>query len=123
MDFEMKSLMTFRQRSTSKLVFAWLMSMLVCLCTFSLVMPPQITTLISPGSTESECPSEEEGKTSEREIVLSSSRGRRSAKRLDGPHCHVSTVGRRLKIASAFRALSAVDGHRLANGLAAPRLI
>lgn len=115
--------MALRERLTLRLMFGWFTSVSVGLCALSLMMPPQVAPLALSGSTESECPCEEDGKTSEGELVVSSSRRRRCVEHQDDRQCGVSTTGRHLKIASYVYPVFAIVGHLLVNGLAAPRLI
>ena len=103
---------------------AWMASVVVCLCTFSLTMPPQAGTLVSSGPTESEYPAKEDGETTERELVDTSSRRRRCE-----DHQGHNLLLRASKTDHIYRAVSYVappyvrTGHQLPNGLAAPLLI
>ena len=102
----------------------WMASVIVCLCTFSLMMPPQVATLVSSVSTEAECPSKEDGETTEKELVVASTRRRRCE-----DHRGHNSLFLASKANHIYRAVSYVrpacvkTGHQLANGLAAPLLI
>ena len=104
--------------------FEWMVSVIVCLCAFSLMMPPQVATLVSSGSTESSGPAEEDGETTEKELVVASSRRRRCEEhRGHSLPCRTSWTGHICRAASYAVPACVRTGHQLANGLAAPLLI
>lgn len=115
--------MTFSERLILRPMFEWFTSLSVCLCAFCLVMPLEVASLASSDSTESECPSEEGGKSSEDELVVSSSR----RSRLDeSKHSRPDFVPKTASLRSfdSYKPpTSAIVGHRLANGLSAPLLL
>lgn len=119
-----EDIMVPRERLTLRLMLGWFTSLSVSLCAFSLIMPPQVVTLATSDFSESECPPEEGRKTSEGEIVVSSSSRRRRCVDHQGHRLYrVPATDRCPKIASFARPVSAIVGHQLANGIAAPRLI
>lgn len=102
----------------------WMASVIVCLCEFSLLMPPQLATLVLSGLSESKGPAEEGGETTERELVVAASRRRRCE-----DHRGHNLLSRASNADHIYRPVSYVaclcvrTGHQLANGVAAPLLI
>lgn len=101
----------------------WMASVLVCLCAFSLIMPPQVATLMLSDSTESEGPAEEDGETTERELVDASSRRRCEHQRGHNRLSRASSAHHIYRSFSYAAPACVRTGHQLANGLAAPLLI
>lgn len=111
-------------RLTIWLAFSRLVSVLVCLCAFTLLPLPQFGVLTSAESTERECPAQEDGENSEEELVVCSSACRRLNDRCQSYLGQHSEAGERFAQtpSNAYR-LPAIVGHQLANGLCAPWLI
>jgi DNA-binding Lrp family transcriptional regulator len=100
----------------------WMASVIVCLCTFSLLMPPQVATLVSSAHTESENPVEEDTENTAEELVNASSRRRRREQhRVHNLFCRNPHADHRAPSYVAPACLR--TGHQRANGLAAPLLI
>ena len=113
-----------RRAVSSHRTLEWMASVIVCLCAFSQIIPPQVTTLVLSGSMESEGPAEEDGETADREFVVASSRRRRCEE-----HRGHKLLSRASNADHIYRSVSYAaspcvrTGHQLANGLAAPLLI
>ena len=102
----------------------WMASVIVCLCAFSLMMPPQVATLVLSGSMEPEGPAEEDGETTEGELVVASSRRRRCEDHRGHNLLSRASNADHIYRSDSYAASPCVKtGHQLANGLAAPLLI
>lgn len=102
----------------------WTAIVIVCLCTFSLIMSPVVVTLVLSGSAESEGPAEEDCETTEGELVSAHSRRRRCEDYRDHNLRYQRSKTEHIYYSCSCTALGCVcTGHQLATGLAAPLLI
>ena len=112
-----------RVRSTRTPLFSRLVSVLACLCAFTVLPLPLLSGMSWAESSEAECPLEEENENCEEESVVTTSLRRRV-------YCGRAHCGTPVQAAvparhsNAFaRRWFAIVGHQLANGLCAPLVV
>lgn len=114
--------MALQEQTTTRRLFARYFSAMVVFCTFLMLMPPGVATLTSVNAAENERPYEEDEETCESKLSVSTSirrRGQGNPRPLQSSPIAATYA----KLNSYANPISAVDGHQLANGLAAPLII
>ena len=119
-----KALMALRVRSTTRLPLSRLVSVSICLCAFAVLPLPQLGVLTWTESAEANHPCQENGESSEQELVVCSSARRRLNDQRHSDHSRPHETGNGLHhIASFADSLPTIVGHHLANGRCSPLLI
>ncbi len=112
-----------RGRFTKRRIFSRLLPIIVSLCAFSILPLPQLVGTTWAESSEAECPFEEDGESSEEELVVTASNRRRFRNHHRGVSLFHRTSDHSRQIDSYGSRPAAIIGHQLANGLRAPLVI
>ena len=123
-DSRRMTMIALRRPSTIRFTFSRLASVSIFLCLFALLQVPQVAAMACVESAKAECPCQENGEGSERELaVCSTPRCRLNDHRPSSFNSQNEADDRLYQIASKVNRIPAIVGHQFANGLGAPLLI